>query len=45
VKLQGKLPSGFRIEKFNVEVQGICKSCAATAAGGDRTKGKARMGS
>jgi Fur family peroxide stress response transcriptional regulator len=45
VKLQGKLPSGFRMEKFNVEVQGVCKACAANAAGGDRVKGKARIGS
>jgi len=45
VKLHGKLPSGFRLEKFNVEVQGICKACAASAAGGDRAKGKARIGS
>jgi len=28
VKLQGSLPSGFRLEKFNVEVQGVCKACA-----------------
>jgi len=28
VKLQGRLPSGFRLEKFNVEVQGVCKACA-----------------
>ncbi len=28
VKLRGKLPAGFRLEKFNVEVQGICKACA-----------------
>jgi hypothetical protein len=27
VKLRGKLPSGFRLEKF--EVQGICKACMA----------------
>jgi Fe2+ or Zn2+ uptake regulation protein len=44
VKLQGKLPSGFRLEKFNVEVQGVCKSCAASAAGGDYAQRKARMG-
>jgi Fur family peroxide stress response transcriptional regulator len=43
VKLQGKLPSGFRLEKFNVEVQGVCKSCAAGAADGRRVNGKARM--
>lgn len=29
VKLRGKLPSGFRLEKFTIEVQGICKACAA----------------
>ena len=29
VKLQGRLPSGFRLEKFNVEVQGVCKGCNA----------------
>jgi Fur family transcriptional regulator, peroxide stress response regulator len=45
VKLQGKLPSGFRLEKFNVEVQGVCKACAASAGAGDCAKGKARMGS
>ena len=45
VKLQGKLPSGFRLEKFNVEVQGVCKSCAGSAARGNRAPGKARMGS
>ena len=27
VKLRGKLPSGFRLEKFTIEVQGICKAC------------------
>lgn len=27
VKLQGRLPAGFRLEKFNVEVQGVCKAC------------------
>ena len=43
VKLQGRLPSGFRLEKFNVEVQGICKSCAAGAAGGERARVKPRM--
>ena len=31
VKLRGRLPSGFRIEKFHVEVQGVCKSCSAGA--------------
>jgi len=29
VELQGRLPVGFRFEKFNVEVQGVCKACAA----------------
>jgi Fur family peroxide stress response transcriptional regulator len=29
VKLRRKAPGGFRVEKFNIEVQGICKSCAA----------------
>lgn len=28
VKLQGKLPEGFRLEKFNVELQGVCSACA-----------------
>jgi Fur family peroxide stress response transcriptional regulator len=28
VKLKGRLPAGFRIEKFSVEIQGICKACA-----------------
>jgi len=45
VKLKGRLPSGFRMEKFNVEVQGTCKACSASSVGGDRAKGKARMGS
>jgi Fur family peroxide stress response transcriptional regulator len=31
VKLQGKLPAGFQVEKFNVEVQGVCKACKKTA--------------
>ncbi len=44
VKLQGKLPSGFRLEKFNVEVHGICKSCAASPANGNYAQRKARMG-
>jgi Fe2+ or Zn2+ uptake regulation protein len=30
VKLRGKLPPGFRMERFNVEVQGLCKRCTAT---------------
>jgi Fur family peroxide stress response transcriptional regulator len=29
VKLKGRLPSGFRMQKFNVETQGVCKACAA----------------
>jgi Fur family peroxide stress response transcriptional regulator len=28
VKLRGRLPSGFRIEKLSVEIQGICKTCS-----------------
>ena len=31
VKLRRTIPSGFRVEKFSIEVQGICKSCAATS--------------
>lgn len=31
VRLRGKLPPGFRVEKFAIEVQGICKACAAMA--------------
>jgi Fur family peroxide stress response transcriptional regulator len=27
VKLYGNLPQGFRLEKFSVEVQGVCKAC------------------
>ena len=45
VKLQGRLPSGFRLEKFSVEVHGVCKACAATAAGSDYAKRKARKSS
>ena len=29
LKLRGKLPAGFCVEQFAVEVRGICKSCAA----------------
>ena len=29
LKLHGHLPRGFRLEKFSVEIQGICKACAA----------------
>jgi Fur family peroxide stress response transcriptional regulator len=42
VKLKGRLPAGFRLEKFNVEVQGVCKSCAASATGVERVSGKTR---
>ena len=28
VKLRGRLPAGFRVEKFSVEIQGICKACS-----------------
>jgi len=28
VKLRGRLPAGFKVQKFTVEIQGICKSCA-----------------
>jgi Fur family transcriptional regulator, peroxide stress response regulator len=28
LKLRGKLPAGFRMEKFNVELQGVCKACS-----------------
>jgi Fur family peroxide stress response transcriptional regulator len=28
VKLRGRLPSGFRMEKFSVEIRGICKACS-----------------
>lgn len=27
-KLRGRLPAGFRVEKFSVEIRGICKACA-----------------
>ena len=30
VKLKGRLPAGFRIEKFNVEVEGVFKACATS---------------
>ena len=45
VKLHGKLPSGFRLEKFNVEVHGVCKACAAIAAGGDYARRKSTLSS
>ncbi len=45
VKLQGRLPVGFRLEKFSIEVQGVCRACATSAAGGDNAEGKAGMGS
>ena len=32
VKLRGKLPSGFTVEKLSIEVQGICQACAAEEA-------------
>jgi Fur family peroxide stress response transcriptional regulator len=44
VKLRGRLPSGFRLEKFNVEVQGTCKACSAVAAGENRTRANPRLG-
>jgi Fur family peroxide stress response transcriptional regulator len=28
VRLRGRLPVGFTVEKFKVEVQGLCKACA-----------------
>lgn len=28
VKLHGPLPAGFRVEKFSVEIQGICRACS-----------------
>lgn len=31
VKLRGKLPSGFKLEKFSIEIQGVCKACAASS--------------
>ena len=43
VKLKGRLPAGFRLEKFNVEIQGVCKACTASAAAGVHANGKARM--
>jgi len=27
VKMRGNLPQGFRLEKFSVEVQGVCRAC------------------
>jgi Fur family peroxide stress response transcriptional regulator len=33
VKLQGSLPAGFKIKKFNVEVLGVCKACATKEQG------------
>lgn len=41
VKLRGRLPAGFRVEKFNVEVQGICRACAARGPGDDRAHRRA----
>ncbi len=31
VRLRGRLPAGFRVEKFSVEVQGLCRKCTAAA--------------
>ncbi len=31
VKLRSSIPSGFSVEKFSIEVQGMCKSCAANS--------------
>jgi Fur family transcriptional regulator, peroxide stress response regulator len=28
VKVRGRLPSGFQVEKFSVEIQGVCKACS-----------------
>ncbi len=28
LKLRGRLPAGFRVEKFSVEIQGVCKACS-----------------
>ena len=30
VKLRGELPSGFKLEKFSVEIQGVCRACVAS---------------
>ena len=32
VKLRGKLPLGFRLQKVTIEVQGLCRACAAAQA-------------
>ena len=29
LKLRGTLPAGYRMEKFNVELQGVCKACSS----------------
>ncbi|HUO60382.1 MAG TPA: Fur family transcriptional regulator [Candidatus Acidoferrales bacterium] len=29
VKMQGKLPQGFQVERYSVEIQGLCSQCAA----------------
>ena len=29
VKLKRRLPPGFRMEKFNIELQGVCRSCGS----------------
>ncbi len=28
VKLQRKLPAGFKVQQFSIEVRGVCKACA-----------------
>jgi len=28
VKLRGRLPAGFRVEKLSLEIRGVCKKCA-----------------
>lgn len=28
VKVHGRLPSGFKVEKYNIEIQGTCKACS-----------------
>ena len=32
VRLRGKLPAGFKVEKFSIEVQGLCQACASATA-------------
>ncbi len=31
-KLRGKLPSGFKMKRLSIEVQGICKACVSAEA-------------